>query len=1599
MKHTNSTHAKQTRILSTVVGALIWAGVVGGLSAPGRNAVAQPGDDPGQKMLEAAIADVEMLLERERSWIGRPNDDQFTPLGGFASGFEPYDASTVGTNLISYLQRLEELRDFAPEGEDGFLLLAGLSSSFQWSARLGHTSRAFGVLHLEFLQAQEKLEEEYGEQMSAHPERPDPEAFKEALRRRLGEQERQALSELMAARAELADELRQAKADLAERIRTWVLRGDQDNLEMAEAIYAVVTLDNEWNEPLLTLVNTLIRLKYLQLTEADIAGMENVRQLDDVNQSLNLVFLVVRAIEPVAPFVPVPRTYSVASDKASYDHGEVVTINVQGSKEFAAAADASFSMKILYTSAIFDEADVPVAINEGRGDDPADAGEGEFLDEEWEEWDDPESPGPDDEILKLPATFPLEGENPQVIVRGLPVGEFTVLVIELRDLVHTVVAETEFSVRAEPPAYPNYTVYYPPTVPKVITWGTGIPGPDTNDWSHLIPQPVIDEHQLNGRWIIMAVYGQHLFDVELEKPALTWAGGDKHLDYKLLHSGTYSMDMNWFDEGDWQVFWRGLEDRSNSRPAGRPALRIENADVYVVAVHLAPNTWAGPYRFKLGDLSIDWTLLHATNMASTYFTRALGLGQTVPGWVGALSVETGPDGQKMLYERVDALFKYDRFFVEIETTGDVVTSDRIPIDLYRSRAGGAPEPMDFKKYTLNAVRVDGNRRRFRTPLIRLNNPQSPPGTTVVDGWRVFWVPLGLGDRLAARVGPYDVVRQDRLAVARMYATPDKVNSFYRGAVEQAARIAKIELSRPLERMSDGELYLNVLNQKWETVDSTPLVQVGGREVELTVEHLAGMLLLRTQFIASMEEALPRLQKMRDDLKADPSWGRAIWVLLKDDALRPGSPLGDLQVLDWDPFRRTMLTGQAVPFRNAYDEAWLTKTFRGFWGDQAEWQSKVAAFVFNGYVDAAEQALDYAREMDITDPDAEQLLRLTTIGMRAMVSRARPNMLRLVEDRAEFERIGIGFRWEYDRFGRQSLSLLEKLGDEFLKNEARVDNINDATALALALVMLFAPETTAGAILAAGAGIGSAMTTLTHKLPEFFGREADVQFAIGAYLAVGEERYITANLRRIPGWAVALELAGGYLDVVASVALLRHARSTWVAVGSDAEVAAVFAERAYVFAELPPQVQKSALIRLAQLSEMRASGQTLTGLETTILERGTKTLDELGTFGIPESLRYLDPERTLGKDLIVMRDGSIGFISPRPLTLSATLGPETLNALEAAAAAAAKVSARRIPPNNFWHIFDVKGFVAEGGYAEVFKIPLGSRLKAICKQLGIDVSGDICALKVFEAGPKGIADVQRSLQAEAMLAKAGIPQLRIIDHGVGPNNMAYLVQEFMPAPGIYRHVSGKMMDVEMQKALLELHQKMGRKGIGLSDGHSKNLYFEKLTSGRFICGILDQDRVWKYGKGLQSGVWGPNALETTKFILEKPADRLLKGSRMWSLLKSKNTPRAQLLLDMGYCPWPDNEFLMMKMLEHRGWISYDRVAGKFVSERLDIKLVKKYFPRLNTPGSIDTKFDVPAHLRHLVPDRPPSNLPDGGRSFNTLPFPEIMPWVTSMRIAA
>lgn len=1101
----------------------------------------------------------------------------------------------------------------------------------------------------------------------------------------------------------------------------------------------------------------------------------------------------------------------------------------------------------------------------------------------------------------------------------------------------------------EPPAYPRYVVQYQPTVPEVVLWGEGNPSPATDDWSYLIPQAVIDEHELDGRWIVMAVYGQNLFDLEGQTPDLTWAAADKQLDYKLLHAGTFSVDKaNGRGDLQWSDFWSSLGFRQSSRvAAGKPPLGLQHADVYVVAVRLAANTWAGPYSFKLGDLSVDWTLPNATNMAKTRFVRSLTEGGEILG-----------NGDE--FEPTRAVFKHDRFYVEIETSGDVVTDNRIPFELMVSRDGGPLSVVSIKSAgnqditTFQAYRIGNNRRLYRSSRLFVQNPKGANAWGERDGVREAGIALAPGDRLVARVVPYGVARQAGMGMLRVFTTPAQVGAAWRQAVVQAANLIGVTPPRPWAQLS-GDEFSAVLRSKWGTVDSTPFVRVGGRQIELKLGDLAAMLLIRQKFNEAMERDLPNLTALYHKAIGSRKNLPLLRETLRPDAMREGSPLGEIAVADPGG---PLLT---VPFRLVYDQEWLELAFRNrITSDAArtKWVDEVTVDAVTRYYEAAVASYRYSKgreirnwvpdtSLDLADP--KDMLKLTAIGMGRMADQIKPNLLRLVEAPAAGG--GKTFRWEIDTIARSYVGTIQALGEEFHANEALIDQYNAMTMVVAGAGGLLLPEVAVARAIAAISSVGTMAATLTRELPEYFSRSADLQFALGAHQAIGDERYVAAALRHKPGWSIALELVGGTVDVIASLAQLRHAQKVWVAARADKEVAAIFAEGPSEFVLLPREKQQSALLRLAQLSDLQETGKTLSAFETTMLERGSQMLDDMGTFGddvLPP--RYLDPAAVETAQPIIMREGKIGFISPQgSLDLSETI----TEGVEAVAG-----PALRIPENRPWHIFDVKSRIGHGAYAQVYKIEAAGEASR--------------ALKVYERGQDGIDDVQRALRAEEILERGGIPQLKIIDSGVH-DGRAYIVQEIMPEPGLYTPIEGVPMEEGMAKALLELYRKMGRKRIGWADGHSKNVYFfREVEDGPLIAGVLDQDRVWEIGQGIDSGVWGGNSNDLMNAIIRAPAFRKF-GIR--SLKASEYTPAALSLIQRGFSPWPDGEYFMMKMLEHKGWIVYDRNAGTFVSNRMDIRLAEEYFPKLRSLESIDTEFDVPAHLREGAPALPLGNPPD------------------------
>ncbi|MCH7493501.1 hypothetical protein IIA16_02155, partial [bacterium] len=623
----------------------------------------------------------------------------------------------------------------------------------------------------------------------------------------------------------------------------------------------------------------------------------------------------------------------------------------------------------------------------------------------------------------------------------------------------------------EAPEYPQYVVVLPPTVPEVLLWGSALPGETTEDWSYLVPDDVIAEHGLDGNWVLMGIYGQSLFVVESRTADLSWPPADSHLEYRLLHTGAYNKEKaNGREDVEWRGFWQGLRHHSSFGGVDSTTrLPADDADFYIVAVRLAEHTWAGRYEFKIGDLPVRWALPHARNRATTKFVRRL---------VAASEALDYAD----LFEPTPSIFKYDRFHVEIETTHDVETDDRIPFLLMVSRNGGPSEIVTFKTAggedspTLYASRVGGNRRLFRSERMFVQDPAGANAWREGDGGREVGVALAAGDRLAARVVPHGVASQAALGMVAVHTAPANVGAAWKEAVIRAAALIHKSPPKPWDQLTTDE-FNAMLRLPWGTVDSTPFVQARGRQIHLALGDLAAMLLIRDEFNKEMAKVLPALQILHNRARERPD---ALDLLRRDirpDAGSPGTPLGEMAVTDPTvPF-------STVPFRLVYDDAWLDRAFSSLIESQrasarAEWLDMVTVDAVARYNRAAVDTyrLSMGREiigyrpdtsLDLANP--EQMLRLTAIGMGRIAERIKPNLLRLVENPSA--PVWDAFRWEVDPTARGYVGSIQALGVEFHNNEALVDQYNAITMVVAGGAGLL-PKTVLGQGVALFVGVGS-----------------------------------------------------------------------------------------------------------------------------------------------------------------------------------------------------------------------------------------------------------------------------------------------------------------------------------------------------------------------------------------------------------------------------------------------------------------------------------------------------------------------------------------------
>jgi hypothetical protein len=262
-----------------------------------------------------------------------------------------------------------------------------------------------------------------------------------------------------------------------------------------------------------------------------------------------------------------------------------------------------------------------------------------------------------------------------------------------------------------------------------------------------------------------------------------------------------------------------------------------------------------------------------------------------------------------------------------------------------------------------------------------------------------------------------------------------------------------------------------------------------------------------------------------------------------------------------------------------------------------------------------------------------------------------------------------------------------------------------------------------------------------------------------------------------------------------------------------------------------------------------------------------------------------------------------------------------------------------------------------------------------------------------------AAVVRNMEAAGRrLTDARIPHLKIVDAVAEAPNLEtpYVIQKKLPDGAIEfgkmdRSVAiGRFRNKGLQRAVVKLFYdikeavtKEGDKLI-FEDGRLVNLYFFKDAKDEWVAGILDVDRVIPFAdrsgrmgsfidwvesvvsrKSIKS-LWSAPRLDFES-ELEKDALKFnWEEKTLWE--KAKGVAARAFIVRKGYGErlgrlakvgpyFPDAEFFMEKMFEHKGWIDFEFIrdangniiGGQYKALLIEPEIIEKNgFPLLRDP---------------------------------------------------
>jgi len=922
------------------------------------------------------------------------------------------------------------------------------------------------------------------------------------------------------------------------------------------------------------------------------------------------------------------------------------------------------------------------------------------------------------------------------------------------------------------------------------------------------------------------------------------------------------------------AFWATLETRISPRPRGAQRLdRILDDQLIVAYARLPAHAEPGVYALRIPGVArpVEWYLRESPNQATPSFQR--------------LHPQRGLQPTHTAYVQ-------DELVLEVRATSGTVR-DRMLINL---GVGGKPARIDGQEgCAIPLERVGEDGRVFRSRPLRLVAEDAPPE----DAGDYHVVRVRPGGWLSAFLPPGSPVRATTPALARLYRTPAEAGG---GWVETMREVvADYDLKVPT-----GETRESSLDQVSMLITPT----LFKREIPIRLGHVASMLLLQRRFLRDMRELDASMQRLREQARDDPRYARAWAERMRGEATRPGSALGSLQVTTPGKIGTT-------GFRDAFNEVYLRRVFKGSNTERAVWRELAASQALDAYCDAVSKALKHAEAA--SPDDLRALLQLTGTGFEAIQASVQPDLLRLRPDPVTGR-----VRWLPDELAELCTAQIPTLYDEYRDNEklrkAELDVI-----LAVAGLPIFGGEVLA--LRVAALVIQAATTTVfvLDELPKHFAKEAELEFALGALEVLGHGRLIQAEHDRGNQALLWFDLLGNVFglggELIDLAKTLRAPR------------------QAARLQRLVAEVEQEGVTALARFShaERATVAECLSLAQRAELDGGR----------IP---RWFEP------------------FEQRAAALGQRLG-QRLEALDRSRFYRSLESDRLGPsPRGARRPSSTPESVAGVGLGEVLGRGVEARVFAT---VGEEFEGYVFAQCLQPEAAEAI--LHRNRYVSGLLEEHGVPHLRVHpDRGVleegyvrgflqerAPPGSRILHYEYVPehylAPGglarQWRRVPGVQefgghpLPRNMQRAVLELFRDLGRAGLIWEDAHLGNLYFFR-EGPTWRAGILDLDRVVPFDVDVRSTPMGSQA-EVFWNLQDSPGiETSFYRNSIHSMAGQRLPPGAGYALrDLGKHVYPDAEFFMQKILEYKWFIRYDREGARWLDSVLEVEVVEEFFPEL------------------------------------------------------